>query len=541
MRRKIFALAAMILTLVFSAAALAAIPGINNSRYIKMYVLSSGNDTPVYTDAHLFQRGTSSPYRAYNATIYANDEIWVFAMNDRYALISYPTSSGRRQGYVRTSALTGNNYSQSVRKARRQLTEIYARPGVRYSGSSISNGDDVWTVARQENYTQVVYPTGSTYKMAWITNSDYDNYIASQSGGGSSGTNLKGDVNNDGRVDREDVNLMRQYMIEAVGDSAINKNNADLNNDGEVGISDYSMLMDMINRPPSNVNHNPQGSVTSADSPAPYTLHVKGTVFDEDNPNASVRVHVYVGGTPGSSVPQYEIRTNGSNRVFEDTRTIDRNYAGRQLVHVYALNDHGSGNNVEIWKGYVDIQGQATSNNELPGGLLYPMKGSISVSSSRTLSNGINCDYVALQGDKTEIRAPYDGYVEFRQVYSTKHNALISYANHIVFTTTIGNDSYEIKLCHLSKFVGAPDDSRLISRTLTRPLGCGESDFDRDGEQYKKYKKTIILGNRKVRVSKNQLIGYAGQTGNANGVHVHMEVRKNGGSPLNPKSVFTTW
>ena len=45
---------------------------------------------------------------------------------------------------------------------------------------------------------------------------------------------------------------------------------------------------------------------------------------------------------------------------------------------------------------------------------------------------------------------------------------------YIVFTTTIRNDSYEIKLCHLSKFVDAPEDSRVISKTLTRPPGCGE-------------------------------------------------------------------
>ena len=111
-----------------------------------------------------------------------------------------------------------------------------------------------------------------------------------------------------------------------------------------------------------NVNHNPQGNVQVAESTQPNTLHVRGTAFDEDNPNASTRLHVYVGGTPGSSVPQYEICTNGSNRVFDDTRKIDSNYSGNQLVHIYALNDYGSGENVEIWKGYVNIQG----NNPTP-------------------------------------------------------------------------------------------------------------------------------------------------------------------------------
>ena len=109
-------------------------------------------------------------------------------------------------------------------------------------------------------------------------------------------------------------------------------------------------------------NNNPQGGVHVAESPAPYTLHVKGEAFDPDNSSGSIRVHIYVGGTPGSSVPQYEIRTDGNSRIFDDTRTIDRNYAGRQLVHVYALNEYGSGNNVEIWNGYVDIKSEGVNN-----------------------------------------------------------------------------------------------------------------------------------------------------------------------------------
>lgn len=86
--------------------------------------------------------------------------------------------------------------------------------------------------------------------------------------------------------------------------------------------------------------------------------------YGENFPFFDIRLHVYVGGTPGSNVPQYEIRTNGSNHVFDDTRKIDNNYSGNQLVHIYALNDYGSGDNVEIWKGYVNIQG----NNQTPSG-----------------------------------------------------------------------------------------------------------------------------------------------------------------------------
>lgn len=203
------------------------------------------------------------------------------------------------------------------------------------------------------------------------------------------------------------------------------------------------------------------------------------------------------------------------------------------------------GGTKERWVNKNDIFNEVEIKSNVSDGLLYPMKGNIIVTdSSATLKNsgGIKCDYKAIQGEDTEIRAPADGFVEFRQTYSTKYNAMISYANHIIFTTTIGNDNYEIKCCHLSRFVGESNDPCIIQKSLTRSpgRGCGESDLDPDGELYGSHKATITLGYKSIPVTKNQLLGYAGKTGNANGIHVHMEVRKNG-KLVNPKSVFHTW
>ena len=41
-------------------------------------------------------------------------------------------------------------------------------------------------------------------------------------------------------------------------------------------------------------------------------------------------------------------------------------------------------------------------------------------------------------------------------------------------------------------------------------------------------------------VSRNQLLGYSGKTGNASGHHLHLEVIKNGRA-VNPADVFKTW
>lgn len=177
MKKKLTVFLVMLLTLLFSSEVFATIPVISSSRYIKMFNLSGRNDTFVYTNSLLNQRGTSSPYKAYNALIYGNDEIYVYQMNSTYAWVSYPTSSGRKQGYVRTSSLTYNNFHINSIMQSRSNIRTYTRPGGGSYGS-IFKGDNVWTVAIQGNYVQVVYPTGNTYKMAWIAKSDYYNHIA---------------------------------------------------------------------------------------------------------------------------------------------------------------------------------------------------------------------------------------------------------------------------------------------------------------------------------------------------------------------------
>lgn len=153
----------------------AAIPSLSSSRYMKTYPLSTSNNTYIYTSSSLKTRGTSSPYKAYNAVIYASDEIYVYSMNNTYAYVSYPTSSGRRYGYIKTSSITSNNSSKNAYTSRASIT-TYRRAGSTSYGS-ISKGDSVYGVAVSGNYTQVVYPVGNQYKMGWISTSNYNSYI----------------------------------------------------------------------------------------------------------------------------------------------------------------------------------------------------------------------------------------------------------------------------------------------------------------------------------------------------------------------------
>lgn len=168
-----------------AAPAKAAVPNLSQNSYIKMHALSTRNDTYVYTDSSLSTRGTSSPYRRYKSCIYANDEIYVYSMNSSYAYVSYPTSSRRRYGYVRTSALTLNNDSQGPKASSGKIT-TYRRAGSSKYGY-VEKGDQVYTLASSNGYKQIVYPVGPIWKCGWVNSSDYSRYIGGDRGGGSSG------------------------------------------------------------------------------------------------------------------------------------------------------------------------------------------------------------------------------------------------------------------------------------------------------------------------------------------------------------------
>ena len=81
-----------------------------------------------------------------------------------------------------------------------------------------------------------------------------------------------GDVNGDGVVNDADVELLRKYLTDIVGDSAINKTNSDINGDGKVTLTDLSQLKTMIEE--SKVK-SPLIELTDAEINAKYSQYKK--------------------------------------------------------------------------------------------------------------------------------------------------------------------------------------------------------------------------------------------------------------------------
>ena len=111
---------------------------------------------------------------------------------------------------------------------------------------------------------------------------------------------------------------------------------------------------------PAPVSYNPEGHLDGVDSPEAGKLHVAGWAFDRDDVNASLGIHIYVGGTFAGEISAWKGRADvngsfpgvGDYHGFEET--IDVWQSGTQNVEVYALNV-GGGTNILIGSATVNI------------------------------------------------------------------------------------------------------------------------------------------------------------------------------------------
>jgi len=182
MKKRIVRFLALLLLLTMSLNATpipaqAAIPEVSGSKYIATRLLSFKNDIPVYADSALTTRGTASPYKLYTATVYATDEFRITKVNREqgWAYGSYPTSSGRKYGYIRLSDFTSYNASTDAMTSKARLS-VLDRPGGSVYGT-IFVGDTVYRIATSGEYSQLIFNTSTGYKAGWVRTSDYNKYI----------------------------------------------------------------------------------------------------------------------------------------------------------------------------------------------------------------------------------------------------------------------------------------------------------------------------------------------------------------------------
>ncbi len=112
-------------------------------------------------------------------------------------------------------------------------------------------------------------------------------------------------------------------------------------------------------------SYNPEGCYDDA-SGGLYSVYVRGWAFDRDDVNASLEIHVYVGGrhvktlTANTGRPDVnDVFGTGAHHGFEATFEVPHDLTGNQEVRVYALNIH-SGNNTDLGAKVVNIASDNT-------------------------------------------------------------------------------------------------------------------------------------------------------------------------------------
>lgn len=170
----------LVLVLMFSmafglnvSAAGASYPSISSKKYIEF---KAQNNISVYKDTACKTRGTSSPEKKYNASISTGDICRIYKITKAYIQINYPTSSGRRTGFIKRSAIFDKTAPILYISSSKARANVHKMTG----GSSVAKGDKVWHVDPKkgyEGYKAVIYEAKSgnrAYKMGYVTINDFN-------------------------------------------------------------------------------------------------------------------------------------------------------------------------------------------------------------------------------------------------------------------------------------------------------------------------------------------------------------------------------
>ncbi len=197
----------------------------------------------------------------------------------------------------------------------------------------------------------------------------------------------------------------------------------------------------------------------------------------------------------------YDYNRNG----YSDLVAVKRRSVPKTEVHILNVSRSGSSSNAGQTAG-------GTLHSPVPSGCRF---------NTKTYDNGWYGYHDINRGvsSATPVYAVADGTVTYKQAYRIYGGVkkLTSYGNFIEFRSS--NGAYTAKYCHLSRFVGV--DQIISSSRTVRASG-----------------RTGVYSIATRSVKKGEVIGYIGQTGNASGVHLHFELRKNG-SRIDPTSVIS--
>ena len=192
------------------------VPSLSGGNYIAGYCLSDSS-IPVYTTSALTTRGAATSKNggmsSYNAYVSGkSDEIRIYQFTSSYCYIGYPTSSGAyKYGYVKTSDITSLASTANAIISKAKIT-TYKKQNLDTSYGYIAKGDTIYLISKSSgNNYQLIYNTGSNWKIGWVNSSGYASIT------GSTTNNTNATVTYTGYVNTSSANLILRQTPAASG------------------------------------------------------------------------------------------------------------------------------------------------------------------------------------------------------------------------------------------------------------------------------------------------------------------------------------
>lgn len=160
--------------LILPANAATSWPSLSSKSYCEFKAAKTIN---VYRNTSCTTPGTSSPAKSCNAYISKNDICYIYNITSSYIQVNYPTSSGRRTGYIKRSDLFSQSVPTKMTTSTGTATTYASAGGASYG--SIAKGDKIYACGTSGSYTAVIYTAKSgsrAYKLGWLKTSDYNKY-----------------------------------------------------------------------------------------------------------------------------------------------------------------------------------------------------------------------------------------------------------------------------------------------------------------------------------------------------------------------------
>lgn len=116
--------------------------------------------------------------------IYPSDEVILNKITNSYCYVTYPINGGgTKSGYIATSTMLLS--TNSISKTATAKITTYRRDNSSQSYGYVSKGDSVLILGTRGNYTQIRYPVSGGYKFAFISTTNANRYLVSNSSGSS--------------------------------------------------------------------------------------------------------------------------------------------------------------------------------------------------------------------------------------------------------------------------------------------------------------------------------------------------------------------